>query len=206
MIGARRGSAAGGRPWRWRDVPRLRCDGARALHQSHHLSRRGRLGGADPRLAARSSTAPTGQGRAADRASPRPRRCWSTRAIIVTSWPRRSIEQPEVIGHTLAEYIDFTDRSVVPGMGTGLDLSRLDSAHHHRLRHRVLRGADGEILVRAGCPHPDRGRYRIGVPLPRGASRSQRPRRSSSRSPAKPPTRWPPCVTPGARARPSPGW
>ena len=35
-------------------------------------------------------------------------------------------EQPEVIGHTLAEYIDFTDRSVVPGMGTGLDLSRLD--------------------------------------------------------------------------------
>ena len=84
-------------------------------------------------------------------------------------------EQPEVIGHTLAEYIDFTDRSVVPGMGTGLDLSPPRQAHHHRLRHRVLRGADGEILVRAGCPHPHRGRYRIGVPLPRGASRSQRP-------------------------------
>ena len=41
---------AGGRTWRWRDVPRLRFDGARALHQSHHLSRRGRLGGAHPRL------------------------------------------------------------------------------------------------------------------------------------------------------------
>ena len=56
LIGARKGCAARGRPWRRRDVPRQRCDGARALHQPHHLSRRRRLGGADPRLRARSST------------------------------------------------------------------------------------------------------------------------------------------------------
>jgi glutamine---fructose-6-phosphate transaminase (isomerizing) len=34
-------------------------------------------------------------------------------------------EQPEVIGHTLAEYVDFADRSVELG-GAGLDLSRVD--------------------------------------------------------------------------------
>jgi glucosamine--fructose-6-phosphate aminotransferase (isomerizing) len=35
-------------------------------------------------------------------------------------------EQPEVVGHTLAEYVDFTDRSVELGRLGGLDLSRID--------------------------------------------------------------------------------
>ena len=35
-------------------------------------------------------------------------------------------EQPEVVGHTLAEYVDFADRRVVPGMVPGSILSRLD--------------------------------------------------------------------------------
>jgi glucosamine--fructose-6-phosphate aminotransferase (isomerizing) len=35
-------------------------------------------------------------------------------------------EQPEVIGHTLAEYIDFTDGTVALGDTPGIDLSRID--------------------------------------------------------------------------------
>jgi glutamine---fructose-6-phosphate transaminase (isomerizing) len=35
-------------------------------------------------------------------------------------------EQPEVIGHTLAEYIDFADGTVALGDTPGIDLSRLD--------------------------------------------------------------------------------
>ena len=45
-----------------------------------------------------------------------------------------------------------------------------------RLRHRVLRRAGGEILVRALCAAVGRNRHRLRVPLPRGAAVAGRSR------------------------------
>ena len=72
-----------------RDVSRLRCDRAGAVHRHDQLSRRRRLGGAHAQGRARSTTSRAA--RSSGRSSSRlPRRNWSTRATTSTSWPRKS--------------------------------------------------------------------------------------------------------------------
>ncbi len=78
-------------------------------------------------------------------------------------------EQPEVVGHTLAHYVDFaTNRIKLPGK-LPFDFSTIDRISIVGLRHRVLRRADREILVRALRAAAGRNRHRLRVPLPRGA-------------------------------------
>jgi glutamine---fructose-6-phosphate transaminase (isomerizing) len=81
-------------------------------------------------------------------------------------------EQPDVVGRTLAEYLDFGE-----GPGEAARGARLRAAaapHHHRLRNGVLRRAGGALLVREAGAAAGRGRYRVGVPLSRGAAARQR--------------------------------
>jgi glucosamine--fructose-6-phosphate aminotransferase (isomerizing) len=63
-------------------------------------------------------------------------------------------EQPEVISHTLAHYLDFAN-------GTARDLD---------LRHGLSCRSRRQVLVRALCAAAGGYRYRLGVPLPRNAA------------------------------------
>ena len=60
-----------------------------------------------------------------------------------------------------------------------------------RLRHRLLRRHRRQVLAGALCAHPRRDRRRLRVPLSRAAAPPRAGWRSSSRSRARPPTRWP---------------
>ncbi len=83
------GRAARRRLRRGRDVSRLGRAGAGALHRPRRLSRRGRLGRRDaPR--APSSTTPRTKSSSAASCAARRADCWRKRAIIATSWPRKS--------------------------------------------------------------------------------------------------------------------
>ena len=83
-------------------------------------------------------------------------------------------EQPEVVGHTLAHYIDMTtERVVLPGK-LPFDWKTTQAPVDLGLRHRVLCRAGGEILVRALRQAAGRNRYRLGIPLPRRAAGSGR--------------------------------
>ena len=68
------------------------------------------------------------------------------------------------------------------------------------LRHGLLCRARRQVLVRALRTPARRDRYRLGVPLPRGAAAGAAGWRSSSPSPARRPTRWLACATPRSRA------
>ena len=83
------GLAARDRLRRRRDVSRLRRHRARALHRHDLLSRGRRLGRAHARAASKSAT-PRAARSSAPCSNPRPRPFSSTRAIIATSWRRRS--------------------------------------------------------------------------------------------------------------------
>ena len=105
------GLAARDRLRRRRDVSRLRRHRARAVHRHDHLSRGRRLGRAHAQRASRSTTP-----RAA-RSSAR----WSSRppsALLVDKGNHRHFmakeihEQPEVVGHTLAHYLDMAAERV----------------------------------------------------------------------------------------------
>jgi glucosamine--fructose-6-phosphate aminotransferase (isomerizing) len=79
-------------------------------------------------------------------------------------------EQPEVVGHTLAEYVDFSTRTVKVPDKLPFDFKALD-----RLTitawHGILRGAGGEILVRARARLPTKlisPRFRYAGALTRG--------------------------------------
>ena len=84
-------------------------------------------------------------------------------------------EQPEVISHTLANYIDFAEGRVrLPDLG-------IDPAEHLAdldlgLRHRLLRGPRRQVLARALRAHSRRDRRRLRVPLPRAAAAQGRAR------------------------------
>ena len=85
------------------------------VHRRHHLSRRRRLGGADAATASRSSTA-------AANASSAPQIKSVASSLLVDKGNHRHFmakeihEQPEVISHTLANYIDMarSDASAFP--------------------------------------------------------------------------------------------
>ena len=103
-------------------------------------------------------------------------------------------EQPAVIGDTLHALIQPADRAACTCPICRLRWAISTKADDHRLRHLLLRRAGREILVRAHRPHAGRGRHRLGVPLPRAGHAEGRRWRSSSRSRARPPTRWRRCA------------
>src|SRR5579883_1868357 len=76
-------------------------------------------------------------------------------------------EQPEVVGHTLAHYIDFARGRIELPEELPFDFNAID---------RLLCRADRQILVRALCPAAGRNRCGVGVPLPRGAVQAGQPR------------------------------
>ena len=57
-------------------------------------------------------------------------------------------EQPEVVGHTLAHYIDMGEQRVRP-FAWPVDPAKLSRHHDLRLRHRLYGRADRQILDRA---------------------------------------------------------
>ena len=76
------------------------------------------------------------------------------------------------------------------------------AGHDPRVRHLVARGAGRQVPDRAAGAAAGRGRLRLGVPLPRPDRRRRTRWPSSSRSRARPPTRWRRCARPSARAAP----
>ena len=78
-------------------------------------------------------------------------------------------EQPEVISHTLAHYLDFangTSQAARPAVR----FRQARPAGDLGLRHGLSRRPDRQILVRALRAAAGRHRYRLGVPLPRDAA------------------------------------
>ena len=78
-------------------------------------------------------------------------------------------EQPEVVGHTLAHYLDMAAERVRLPLDLPFDFASIDPHFDLGLRHRLLRRAGREILVRAVCAAAGRDRRRVRVSLPRGA-------------------------------------
>ena len=78
-------------------------------------------------------------------------------------------EQPEVISHTLAHYLDFANGTSKP-LDLPFDFAKTRPAGDLGLRHRLSRRADRQILVRALCAAAGRHRCRVRVPLPRDAA------------------------------------
>ena len=79
-------------------------------------------------------------------------------------------EQPEVVGHTLAHYLDMAAERVALPVELPFDFSDLERAVDLGLRHRLLRRPGRQILVRALRAPAGRDRRRLRVPLPRGAA------------------------------------
>ena len=75
--------------------------------------------------------------------------------------------------------------------------------HDPGVRHVVARGPGRQVHDRAARARAGRGRLRLRVPLPRPDRRAATRSPSSSRSPAKPPTRWRRCARPSATAPPA---
>ena len=104
-------------------------------------------------------------------------------------------EQPEVVGHTLAHYLDMADERVRAAGELPFDFTQARAAVDLGLRHRLLcragRANTGSSASRA-C------RSRSMSPPNSATARRRCARaisRSSSRSRARPPTRWPRCAT-----------
>ena len=108
-------------------------------------------------------------------------------------------EQPEVIGHTLAAYVDLASEPR-RHPGAAVRLRQSHPALHLGLRHRILCLPGRQILVRALGEAAGRCRYRLRVPLPRERRSTPAARRCSSRSRARPPTRWRRCAIAARKA------
>ncbi len=78
--------------------------------------------------------------------------------------------------------------------GAAVRFPRAQAHLDRRLRHRLLCRHGRAVLVRAVRAFAGRCRYRLGVSLSRCTARSRLACRSSSRSPARPPTRWRRCA------------
>ena len=193
------GLAARGRLRRRRDVSRLRRDRARAVHRHHQLSRGRRLGGGDA------------QGR---RGARRRRHAWSSAPVLKSNasaflvdkgnhrhfMAKEIHEQPEVVGHTLAHYLDMTRRARRAADEAAVRLQDDRAGGDLGLRHGLLRRASspntGSSASR-GC------RSRSTSPPSSATARRRSSRaisRCSSRNRARPPTRWRRCATPRSRS------
>ena len=188
------GLAARGRLRRGRDVSRLRRHRARAVHRHHLLSRGRRHGGAHP------------QGRRGPRRQGLERRAGGGE-ILGLRVPGRQGQPPPLHGEGdpraargRRPYAGALSRhGGRAGGAAGGAAVRLPRARAHLdlgLRHRLLRRAGRQILVRALRAPAGRDRCRVRVPLPRGPAQGRAAWRSSSRNRARPPTRWRRCATP----------
>ena len=82
-------------------------------------------------------------------------------------------EQPEVVGHTLAHYLDMSaERVRMPALP--FDFRQDQPYFDLGLRHRLLCRPDRQILVRAFRAPAGRDRCRVGIPLSRGAVLARR--------------------------------
>ena len=84
-------------------------------------------------------------------------------------------EQPEVVGHTLAHYLDMASECVALADGAAVRFQEARPDFDFGLRHRLLRRTGREILVRALRAAAGRDRCRLRIPLPRGAAEPERP-------------------------------
>ena len=105
--------AAGCRLWRRRNVSWLGRAGARSLHRPYRLSGRRRLGGADTRESAIFATL---SGKPAKRRVQRsqPGSLLAEKGNYRHFMAKEIHEQPEVVGHTLAHYIDMAAMRLKP--------------------------------------------------------------------------------------------
>ena len=169
------------------------------VHRHDHLSRGRRLGRAAPRRASRSSTNAAAARRSPDDQIASPARSWSTRATTATSWRRKSTSSPKSSAtrwRTTSTWRAGTVALARPGIRS----RRHPARDHLGLRHRLLRRPGRQILVRALRA---RCRSRSMSPPSSATARRRSPKAawpSSSRSRARPPTRWPRCATQGSRA------
>ena len=69
-------------------------------------------------------------------------------------------EQPEVVGHTLAHYVDMGAQRLKP-FAWPVDPTRADARLDRRLRHRLYGRADRQILDRALRAPAGRDRRRL---------------------------------------------
>ncbi len=112
-------------------------------------------------------------------------------------------EQPRAAEETLLGRVQHRNRPGVPGRDCDLRSrpARHQQGRADRVRHVVARGAGGQIPHRAVRRPAGRGRLRLRIPLPRLHRRSHTRWSSSSRSRARPPTRWPRFAKRARRAR-----
>ena len=82
-------------------------------------------------------------------------------------------EQPEVVGHTLAHYIDMAALKLKP-FAWPADPKRLTRVSIVGCGTAYMAGLDRQILDRAVGAAAGRDRRRLGIPLPRGARRRRR--------------------------------
>ena len=198
LIGARHGAAARGRPRRGRDVSRLRRHRARPLHR-----RRSPI--------SRTATGPCCRARASPIRDARRRRCERPRQRVPAGdLHGRQGQPPPFHGEGDLRAARGRRPHARPlrrlrgreGRAAGtlpFDFKALQAHLHLGLRHRLLRRADRQVLVRA--PAPGCRSRSTSPPSSATASRrwSEGGWRSSSRSPARPPTRSPRCATPRRR-------
>ncbi len=82
-------------------------------------------------------------------------------------------EQPEVVGHTLAHYVDMATMRLKP-FDWPVDPKTLSRVTIIGCGTAYMAGLVGEVLDRALRPAAGRDRRRLGIPLPRGAGRPER--------------------------------
>ena len=100
-------------------------------------------------------------------------------------------EQPEVVGHTLARYVDMATERVALPLTLPFDFRDIQRISITACGTASYAGSVAKYWFERFAPPPGRARRRLGIPLSRSAGAQGRSWRSSSRSPAKPPIRWP---------------
>ena len=169
--------AAGGRPRRGRELPRLRRPAHPRAHARGDLPR----GRRDRRAHARRAIELTDlDGR---------RR--STRAPKTITWDAAQAEkggykhfmlkeiheQPRAIADTLRGAAAARDATTPTSTASSVDVATLRRVVLRRVRHLVPRGAGRQVPDRGAGAHPVRGRAGQRVPLPRPGRRPRRPGR-----------------------------
>ena len=193
VVGARAGCAAGAGRRRRRELPRLRRDGAGRRDRPDRLPRRGRRGRpaaatayCDRRRATASRSTRAVHDRAgvtAARPSSGPYRHYMQKEIF---------EQPRAIADTL-EGVAAASRPSCSATAPYRVFKRGRLGADPRLRHQLLqRAAPPSTGSKAIARHPDAGRDRQRIPLPRQRAAIRRTLVVTiSPVAAKPPTRWP---------------
>ena len=129
-----------------------------------------------------------------------PRRSWSTRATTAISWRRRSTSSRRSSAtRWRASSICRPARVEPPKLP--FDFAKLSRLAISACGTAFYAGLVAKYWFERWAQLPGRRRYRLGVPLPRGRLASQAAPLSSSRSPARRPTRSPRCGIAASRAR-----